>query len=517
MKIKKLLKIIAIIIKYLLLILFTILLFTSIYVKDYFNDISFEQLLFTLKYPSGTSMSAISDGIVYVLIRVIIVLCIILLVKFLYSKLHLKVYLKWITKKRTGKINVIRWNKNIWFIVFLFVVPIASFNLLNLNEYWKNQKSSTKIFEDYYVDPKNISYSFPNKKRNLIYIFVESLESTNISTINGGLVEQSYIPNLENLALNNINFSNNDKIGGSLQLNGSGWTAGAMVSQTSGVPLKISIDANEYEGYGEFLPGVYNIGEVLKDNGYSNYLMMGSDATFGGRKDYFTYHSNYTIYDYVSAKEEGLIDKDYSVWWGYEDKKLFEFAKDKILKISKNDEPFNFTMLTADTHFIDGYLDESCPKMFESQYANSFYCSDMMINEFVEWIKKQDFYDNTTIIITGDHLTMQSGFYDISNGYIRTVYNTFINSAVEPVKEKERLFTSVDMYPTTLAALGVKIDGNKLGLGVNLFSSEQTLSEKLGFDYFYEELNKKSFFYDNDLLRNSYYQMQEKINEEKEG
>ena len=73
------------------------------------------------------------------------------------------------------------------------------------------------------------------------------------------------------------------------------------------------------------------------------------------------------------------------------------------------------------------------------------------------------------------------------------------------------------MYPTTLAALGIKIDGNKLALGVNLFSSEQTLSEKLGFDYFYEELNKKSFFYDNDLLRNSYYQMQEKINEEKEG
>ena len=126
----------------------------------------------------------------------------------------------------------------------------------------------------------------------------------------------------------------------------------------------------------------------------------------------------------------------------------------------------------------------------------------------------EDFYDNTTIIITGDHLTMQSGFYDTSNDYIRTVYNTFINSAVNPVKEKERVFTSVDMYPTTLASLGVKIDGDKLGLGVNLFSSEQTLSEKLEFDYFYEELNKKSFFYDNDLLRNSYYKMQEKINEE---
>ena len=34
----------------------------------------------------------------------------------------------------------------------------------------------------------------------------------------------------------------------------------------------------------------------------------------------------------------------------------------------------------------------------------------------------------------------------------------------------ELKFSQFDMFPTTLAALGVKIEGNKLGLGVNLFS-----------------------------------------------
>ena len=408
-------------------------------------------------------------------------------------------------------INLIKWSKRLTFVSFIIISPLLSYKLINLDEYVKNQKSSSKIFEEYYVNPKEVNIEFPDKKRNLIYIFVESLESTNTSKENGGIEEVSYIPNLEQLALYNTNFSNTDKIGGALQLNGSGWTAGAMVSQTSGVPLKVSIDANSYSNYGEFLPGVYSLGDVLKDNGYNNYLMMGSDATFGGRKDYFTYHGNYTIYDYVYAKENGLIDKDYNVWWGYEDKKLFKFAKDKLLEISKYDEPFNFTMLTADTHFVDGYLDESCSKVFDSQYANSFNCSDSMIYDFINWITKQDFYDNTTIIITGDHLTMQSGFYEVGDNYDRTVYNVFLNSEVEPIKAKERLFTSVDMYPTTLASLGVKIEGDRLGLGVNLFSSEQTLSEKLGFNYFYDELEKKSFFYDNELLGNSYYKMQEEL------
>ena len=35
---------------------------------------------------------------------------------------------------------------------------------------------------------------------------------------------------------------------------------------------------------------------------------------------------------------------------------------------------------------------------------------------------------------------------------------------------KNRQFTHMDMYPTTLAAMGFNIEGNKLALGTNLFS-----------------------------------------------
>ena len=63
------------------------------------------------------------------------------------------------------------------------------------------------------------------------------------------------------------------------------------------------------------------------------------------------------------------------------------------------------------------------------------------------------------------------------------------------------------MFPTTLAALGVKIEGNKLGLGVNLFSTEKTLLEEYGKEYINEEIMKKSFYYDNELLGDTYYKM----------
>ena len=281
-----------------------------------------------------------------------------------------------------------------------------------------------------------------------------------------------------------------------------------MVAETSGIPLKVT-EANNYTGYGEALAGATSIGDILEENGYKNYLLLGSDASFGGRKDYFTYHGNYEIYDLNYARDNNWIDKDYYEWWGFEDRKLFSFAKKELNKISKNNEPFNFTILTADTHFYDGYQDKKCKKEFDSDYANSYYCLDKMLNSFIEWIKKQDFYKNTTIIISGDHLTMQNGFFNEEN-YERTVYNTFINSKATSNTYKNRIFTTMDMFPTTLASLGVKIEGNKLGLGTNLFSNEQTLIEKYDYNYVNEEIKKKSFYYDNVLLGNSYYEMYKK-------
>ena len=56
------------------------------------------------------------------------------------------------------------------------------------------------------------------------------------------------------------------------------------------------------------------------------------------------------------------------------------------------------------------------------------HCSSKQVTEFVSWIQQQDFYENTTIVISGDHLTMDSDFCEnIDPDYTRTVYNVIIN------------------------------------------------------------------------------------------
>lgn len=386
------------------------------------------------------------------------------------------------------------------FLVFLISLVFA-FYRLEIFDYIKNQLTVSTLIQEEYVDPREVDISFTNGKRNLIYVFLESMESSYTSYDNGGTQKYDLIPELTKLSAENISFSHTEKIGGAMAVPGTTWTMGAMVSHTSGLPLKLSIDGNSYGKYTSFLPGAYTLGDILKENGYNQKLMIGSNASFGGRDNYFTTHGDYEIYDVNTAIQEGKMTEEDKVWWGFEDKNLYDWAKAEILELANQDNPFNFTLLTVDTHFEDGYLSYGCENKYDDQYSNVIACGSKMVYEFVEWIKEQDFYENTTIILVGDHLTMDSNFFaTLSPTYTRTIYNVFINSSVIAENTNNRVFTTLDMFPSTLASMGVIVSSDRLGVGTNLFSDTETLAEKYGIDVFHSELSKKSEFYNDKLV-----------------
>lgn len=377
----------------------------------------------------------------------------------------------------------------------------------NVGGFVLNQITASNFIEENYESVEEEKIIFSEKKNNLIYIYLESMESSYTSKENGGMYEHDYIKELRKIAEENINFSNTDKLGGAVQLTGTGWTIAGLVSQTSGLPLKISIDQNSYGKYDKFLPGVTSIGEILQQNGYQNYFLLGSEAEFGGRSNYFLQHGNYKIWDLKSAIEQGKMKEEDRVWWGYDDEDLFKYAKEQLLEISQNEQPFNYTMLTVDTHFADGYICPKCENKYDVQYANVISCSSKQVAEFVRWVQEQEFYENTTIVISGDHLTMQVLSEDkVEKGYQRTVYNAIINPSSElnisNINTMNRQFSTMDMFPTTLAALGAKIEGDKLGLGTNLFSDKQTLLEQYGYTTVNSEIEKKSEFYEQNFIYN---------------
>ena len=472
----------------LFLFLTNVLIMLAVWLEQNYDQVDFDQLLFQLKTTSeGVHSALLSSAILQV---------------GLFSLL-LMVLEVWLYLLLTRKRNVSYISKHILpltAVIFIFSLLICG-TTVHAFSFIKAEVQKSDFIQSHYIKPGNSILQFPEQKRNLIYIYLESMESTFADPSAGDMITSCYIPELAALAEKNLNFSHNSGLGGALSYTSTTWTVAAMVAQTAGVPVKVALEADTYGAGDVFLPGVISIGQILEEQGYNQVLLLGSNAEFHGREVYFTEHGNYEILDTDALKEAKRLPEDYEAWWGFEDEKLFSYAKEELTRLAKSEAPFNLTMLTADTHFPDGCPCRLCEDIYDSPYANVLACSSRQVANFISWIQEQPFYENTTVVISGDHLTMDGEFMEeIDPEYTRTVYNCIINASAEPAREKNRQFGTIDLFPTTLAALGVKIDGDRLALGTNLFSARETLTEQFGYEFLSEELQKQSDFYDKELL-----------------
>lgn len=475
-------------IKYFSFFIGLLLLFSILWGTANFQIKSFNQVLFTLSSP----MSGASDGVflTWVLFA-------------LLPSLAISLVFVWMSTHQTSSISkLVKANFSKLIVGTFIVVLCTALIIYQIPTYAINKVISSDLYETYYVDASQENFVFPTKKKNLIYIFMESMESTFADSGNNGYADNNAIPNLTKIAKDNTNFSNTTGLGGAFAASDTGWTTAGMLAQTSGVTLNPSVIHEN----SDIAPGVYSLGEVLEEAGYEQTLMFGSDSEFGGRDAYFRNHGNYNIFDLNTAKEKGYIPSDYHTWWGFEDSKLFDYAKIELEELSKGDAPFNLTMLTVNTHNPDGYLEAECEVSYDNELLNSVACSDQQIGEFIDWIGEQEWADDTVIVLSGDHLSMNTSYMDEvdKSKYERHIYNSFINANQEADNSKTvmREFTTLDMFPTTLAALGVSWSGDRLGLGTNLYSSTPTLPEEIGRDKFNVEVARRSQLYETEIINN---------------
>lgn len=354
----------------------------------------------------------------------------------------------------------------------------------------------SSFYEENYIDPREVTIAAPDRPKNLIYIYLESMETTYAGKDAGGFQETDLIPSLTALARENLSFSFSESpVGGFYSNYGATWTMAALYTTTSGVHYALPA-TDDTAAADTYASGLTTLGDVLQEAGYQNEFLCGSDINFANRGAFFRQHGDYEIFDYYTAIDRGYIPADYYEWWGFEDVKLYEYAKGELQRLSQSGQPFNLTMLTADTHFPDGYVCLRCGTDHAEKAANVVACADQQIGEFIDWCRQQSFYKDTVIVITGDHPRMDTVLVDGVDWEHRGVYNCWINAdAPDPVARYDRQFTAMDIFPTILSALGFDIQGDRLGLGTDLLSSQRTLAERLGLGVIDAELMVQSNFY----------------------
>lgn len=367
----------------------------------------------------------------------------------------------WLLKKLCAMMNL--YAQSAIFVALIVLNAWILDSHFYLRKYFAPKDYSNFYEENYRVKSSDLPRS--TQKRNLIVIFVESLESNFL------------IPNLRALANQSVNFSTTQSFGGHNQVGATSWTIAGIVGYMCGIPLNSpSIIAKS------FLPNAECVSDSLAKMGYNQVMIMGSNDDFAAKGAFLKSH-NIKSKDVKYYKNIGALPSDYAHSWGFSDSKLFEFAKDELKNLADSADNFALYLLTNNTHSPDFFIESTCGAA-ESNYQNAINCVDLLIGEFIAWIRTQDFYENTTILIVGDHLMNTNLPLPRES---RKIYNAFINPRFCDLRTKSanlipksRNLSHFDFAPLILDSLGICT--KSFGLGRNPFLG-QTLLESNGVDF----------------------------------
>ena len=174
-----------------IIILTALFIITSIYVNYTLADSNLESIMYYSTCLGETDLTALYIGL-KICIPIIIVLSIVLYAVFYdisFGKIKAKFYpFKFMNKHRKV------------FIIILFIISfIMLLQCIESINYIIDISSKSDLIEKEYVDPKKTKITFPDEKKNLIVISVESLEYSLFTKGQNGIWDYEVIPELHDL------------------------------------------------------------------------------------------------------------------------------------------------------------------------------------------------------------------------------------------------------------------------------------------------------------------------------
>lgn len=367
----------------------------------------------------------------------------------------------------------------------ILVKNIGTFNYHLYDIFLQSKTSAQKALADgsNLVDIENYiraNYVKPNQKyfgmakgRNVILI---SLESTQSFVINSKVNGQEITPFLNKLIKDSYYFEN------FYQQTGQGKTSDAeFLVENSLYPLNrgavfFTHGSNKY----------HSLAERLNENGYYTNGMHANNKSFWNRD---IMYKSLGYQQFYSSTSYNITDEN-SVGWGLKDVPFFQQSVDLMKDMPK---PFYSKMLTLTNHhpFI---LDESDKLIDEytsndktvNRYFTTVRYQDEAIKEFINKLKEEGLYDNSIIIMYGDHYGISENHNEAMSQYLGKEVTPFVNAELQKVPfivhipgitdgGKGKVFSKVggqiDVRPTILHLLGIDTKQD-IQFGEDLFSPD---------------------------------------------
>ncbi|HWO77631.1 MAG TPA: LTA synthase family protein [Bacillus sp. (in: firmicutes)] len=230
---------------------------------------------------------------------------------------------------------------------------------------------------------------------------------------------------------------------------------------------------NEYEA----LP------EILNENGYFTASLHANNSSFWNRDVMYQslgYQKFYDVEDYE-------VPEDETTEWGLLDIPFFEQSIDHLKEMPK---PFYAKFITLTNHYpfelaeeykwIDEYNSNSGTL---NRYFPTVRYTDEAIKLFIEQLKAEGIYQDSIIIIYGDHYGISQNHNKAMSQLLGEEVTPFVHTQLQRVpliihipgmegKTMETVGGQIDLKPTLLHLLGISTKGN-IDFGSDLFAEDR--------------------------------------------
>ncbi|WP_439846479.1 LTA synthase family protein [Bacillus subtilis] len=229
--------------------------------------------------------------------------------------------------------------------------------------------------------------------------------------------------------------------------------------------------------------------EILKNSGYYSAVLHANNKSFWNRDlmyDSFGYDSFFDINSYDVTDEN-------SVGWGLKDKEFFEQSSELMKNLP---QPFYSRLITLTNHFpfdlddedqlIDEY-DSSSQTL--NKYFPTVRYQDEALKRFIEKLKEDGLYDNSVIVLYGDHYGISENHNEAMGQFLGKEITPFEEVQLQKVPLVIHIPGITDKKPQTIETVGGQIDirptlMNLLGIDTKdqiQFGNDLLSDEKLDF------------------------------------
>lgn len=265
-------------------------------------------------------------------------------------------------------------------------------------------KDFNEFYEKNGINKSNNKYTDKFKGYNVVYVHMESA-----------------IDFLINLEINNINISPNLTKLSNEGLYFTNYYPQISVGTSSDTEFTVltslfpSTNGTVFNNY--YNRDYFTTAKYLKDNGYYTFSMHGNKASMWNRDKV---HPKLGYMDFYSSTS---FDLDEMVGLGLSDKSFFRQAIPILESIEKNNDKYMGTIITLTNHtpFTNSDIFDQIDLKYHTKingeeviydylegtklgdFLRSAHYADQALGEFLDMVKKSDYFDNTLFVFYGDH------------------------------------------------------------------------------------------------------------------